>query len=185
VTREQRWYAGEPERHEAETGAYAIARTPVTNDRYAAFVAATGHRAPDVDRDTWESYGLIHAYAATRRFAWVDGRRWTDGRRTAAATIRSCWSPMATRSPTPSGCRTRPASPGVCPPSRSGRRRCAARTAGAERFIVKGGSWDDSGCGVCRPAARHARPADLRHILIGFRVVREPDAAGPAPDRTP
>ena len=26
------------------------------------------------------------------------------------------------------------------------------------RFLVKGGSWDDSGCGVCRPAARHARP---------------------------
>ncbi len=41
------------------------------------------------------------------------------------------------------------------------------------RFIVKGGSWDDSGCGVCRPAARHARPQDLKHILIGFRLVRE------------
>ncbi len=42
------------------------------------------------------------------------------------------------------------------------------------RFIVKGGSWDDRGCGVCRPAARHARPEDLKHILIGFRLVREP-----------
>jgi formylglycine-generating enzyme required for sulfatase activity len=41
------------------------------------------------------------------------------------------------------------------------------------RFIVKGGSWDDKGCGVCRPAARHSRPADLKHILIGFRLVRE------------
>lgn len=41
------------------------------------------------------------------------------------------------------------------------------------RFIVKGGSWDDSGCGVCRPAARHARPAALKHILIGFRLVAE------------
>ena len=41
------------------------------------------------------------------------------------------------------------------------------------RFIVKGGSWDDSGCGVCRPAARHARPAGIKHILIGFRLVRE------------
>jgi formylglycine-generating enzyme required for sulfatase activity len=44
---------------------------------------------------------------------------------------------------------------------------------GPDRFIVKGGSWDDKGCGVCRPAARHARPADLRHILIGFRLVRD------------
>lgn len=45
--------------------------------------------------------------------------------------------------------------------------------AGAGRFLVKGGSWDDKGCGVCRPAARHARPAGLKHILIGFRLVRE------------
>jgi formylglycine-generating enzyme required for sulfatase activity len=44
---------------------------------------------------------------------------------------------------------------------------------GAERFVVKGGSWDDKGCGVCRPAARHSRPQSLKHILIGFRVVRE------------
>ena len=42
------------------------------------------------------------------------------------------------------------------------------------RFLVKGGSWDDRGCGVCRPAARHARPEALKHILIGFRLVREP-----------
>ena len=41
------------------------------------------------------------------------------------------------------------------------------------RAIVKGGSWDDSGCGICRPAARHSRPAALKHILIGFRLVRE------------
>ncbi len=40
------------------------------------------------------------------------------------------------------------------------------------RAWVKGGSWDDSGCGVCRPAARHSRPKALKHILIGFRVVR-------------
>ncbi|WP_417520006.1 formylglycine-generating enzyme family protein [Minwuia sp.] len=41
------------------------------------------------------------------------------------------------------------------------------------RHIVKGGSWDDSGCGVCRPAARHGRPDTIKHILIGFRLVRE------------
>lgn len=44
---------------------------------------------------------------------------------------------------------------------------------GETRFIVKGGGWDDKGCGVCRPAARHARPAHLKHILIGFRLVVE------------
>ena len=49
-----------------------------------------------------------------------------------------------------------------------------ATPSGQDRFFVRGGSWDDSGCGVCRPAARHGRPADLRHILIGFRLVRAP-----------
>ena len=43
----------------------------------------------------------------------------------------------------------------------------------AGRRIVKGGSWGDKGCGVCRPAARHSRPSGLKHILIGFRLVRE------------
>ena len=50
----------------------------------------------------------------------------------------------------------------------------ATRAGGnGQRFIVKGGSWDDSGCGICRPAARHGRPATLKHILIGFRLVVE------------
>ncbi len=44
---------------------------------------------------------------------------------------------------------------------------------GKGRFIVKGGSWDDKGCGICRPAARHSRPRNIKHILIGFRLVRE------------
>jgi len=44
---------------------------------------------------------------------------------------------------------------------------------GDDKFFVKGGSWDDKGCGVCRPAARHTRPADLKHILVGFRLVKE------------
>ncbi len=48
--------------------------------------------------------------------------------------------------------------------------------AGNGRHIVKGGSWDDRGCGVCRPAARHSRPDDIKHILVGFRLVREGSA---------
>ena len=48
----------------------------------------------------------------------------------------------------------------------------ATDAAGKGRYIVKGGSWDDSGCGICRPAARHSRPEDLKHILVGFRLVR-------------
>ena len=40
-----------------------------------------------------------------------------------------------------------------------------------QRHLVKGGSWDDKGCGVCRSAARHGRPVNLKHIIIGFRLV--------------
>ncbi len=48
-----------------------------------------------------------------------------------------------------------------------------AEPAGPGRFYVKGGSWDDKGCGICRPAASHSRPAAIKHILIGFRLVRD------------
>ncbi len=60
VTRRQRWYAGERRRGTVATAAYAIARTAVTNAEYAAFVAATGHPAPNVDAATWRGYRLNH-----------------------------------------------------------------------------------------------------------------------------
>lgn len=41
------------------------------------------------------------------------------------------------------------------------------------RRVLKGCAWDDEG-GLCRPAFRHGRPPESRHILIGFRC------AGPA-----
>lgn len=50
-----------------------------------------------------------------------------------------------------------------------------AEPVGDDRHYVKGGSWDDKGCGVCRPAARHSRLDDIHHILIGFRLVQELD----------
>ena len=43
--------------------------------------------------------------------------------------------------------------------------------AGKGRYIVKGGSWDDKGCGVCRASARHSRLHSIRHILVGFRLI--------------
>jgi formylglycine-generating enzyme required for sulfatase activity len=38
--------------------------------------------------------------------------------------------------------------------------------------VLKGCSWDDAP-GTCRCAFRHGRPAESRHILIGFRCVRD------------
>lgn len=44
-----------------------------------------------------------------------------------------------------------------------------------DRMTVKGGAWDDRGCGVCRAAARHHRHAEMKHTLIGFRLIQEID----------
>lgn len=225
ATRTAKWYENEPDRRDETLPAFAITRTPITNRQYAAFIAATGRPAPDVDPATWRGYGLIHPFERTRRHAWVTGappagredhpvvlvaqadavayaawlsqqtgRRWrlpterewekavrgTDGR---TFPWGDEWDPARLntrdRGPfdtTPVGRFPQGAGPfGLLDGAGevfewTG---TAASGGGAPRYIVKGGSWDDSGCGVCRPAARHARPADLKHILIGFRLVAE------------
>ena len=74
VTRKNRWYESEFKRAPVTTNAFAITKTLVTNKQYASFVAATGHRVPDVDRATWKSYGLIHPFSRTLRHAWSEGQ---------------------------------------------------------------------------------------------------------------
>ncbi len=223
ATREQRWYESERSRTRVRTTAFAITVTPITNGQYAVFVAETGHRAPEVDRATWESYGLNHDYATTRRFAWADrrppdgrdlhpvvlvsradaeayaawlsrrtGMRWrlprefewekaargTDGRRFPwgddfdAHRLNSAdTGPFDTL---PAGRFPTGASPYGLLDDAGQVFEWTATNADPKRALVKGGSWDDKGCGVCRPAARHARPIELKHVLIGFRLVRDP-----------
>ena len=222
ATRQQGWYDDEPTRAERITDAFAITITPVTNRQYAAFVAATGHRVPDVDPASWSASGLTQSYALTRRHAWADGRipvgreehpvvlvsrgdaeaygRWlslradstwrlpteaewekaargSDGRRFPwgdtfdSARLNS--HDAGSYDTTPVGRYPDGVSPyGLLDASGQVYEWTATR-AGPNRAVVKGGSWDDLGCGVCRPAARHARPDTLRHVLIGFRVVRD------------
>lgn len=222
LTRRQRWYESEANRATVATGAFAIARTPVTNAQYAAFVRATGHAAPDVDAGTWASYGLIHPYQRTRRHAWRNGapppgrgdhpvvlvswddarayaawlgretgvrwrlptaREWekavrgTDGRRfpwgdrfDAARLDSADAGPFDT---VPVGRYPDGAGPFGVLDAAGLVFEWTATPAGAGRFTVKGGSWDDRGCGVCRPAAGHGRPRALKHIIIGFRLVRD------------
>lgn len=222
VTRTQGWYEGEQPRGIARTGAYAIMAAPVTNAQYAAFVAATHYHAPDVDDRTWRAYGLRHNYAATRRFAWQDGKppagreqhpvvlvsradaqayaRWlskaigqawrlpteaewekaargTDGRIFPwGETFDAARLNSADRGPFDTvsvGSHPEGASPYGMQDAAGQVFEWTADTYDDGRAVVKGGSWDDKGCGVCRPAARHGRPADLKHILIGFRLVRQ------------
>ncbi|MDP6572581.1 MAG: SUMF1/EgtB/PvdO family nonheme iron enzyme [Rhodospirillales bacterium] len=222
-TRQWRWYESEPVRHTVESGAYAITTTPITNDQYAAFVAATGHPAPDVDATTWAGYGLVHPFKRTRRHAWAGGkvpagrgdhpvvlvshgdaetygawlsartaRRWRlpteaewEKAARGAAGRRFPWGEAfdAARlnshdrgsfDTVPVGSHAEGKSPYGLLDGAGQVFEWTATQGGPGRYIVKGGSWDDKGCGICRPAARHARPAALKHILIGFRLVREP-----------
>ncbi|MEJ2015058.1 MAG: SUMF1/EgtB/PvdO family nonheme iron enzyme [Limibacillus sp.] len=222
VTRRQGWYEDEPPRQEAQTGAYLITRTPITNRQYAAFIADTGHRAPGVDPETWRGYGLIHPYERTRRHAWKEGAppegrlehpvvlvshgdaqayaRWLSGKtgqrwrlpsgREWEKAVRGtdgrlfpwggAWDPSKLNSHDAGPFDTLPvgsfpdgASPfGLLDPAGQVFE-WTADPAGEGRYLVRGGSWDDSGCGVCRPASRHGRPEDIKHILIGFRLLRE------------
>lgn len=222
VTREQRWYEGELPRGPANTGAFSITVTPITNRQYAVFVAETEHRVPGVSRGLWQSYGLIHPFERTRAFAWREGApragrddhpvvlvSRADARAYAAWLSRKTgarwrlpseaeWE-KAARGPDgryfPWGndfdaARLNSHDAGPFDTVAAGSYRSGASpygvldaagqvyewtssAAGPGRAVVKGGSWDDKGCGVCRPAARHGRPVELKHILIGFRLVRE------------
>ncbi|MDX1487480.1 MAG: SUMF1/EgtB/PvdO family nonheme iron enzyme [Acidiferrobacterales bacterium] len=222
ITRQQDWYERERPRGQAETGAYAITVTPITNRQYAAFVAGIGYRVPDVDRATWDSYGLNHPYVRTRHYAWdtdsppsgredhpvvlvshTDARayaRWLSERtgqtwrlptelewEKAARGLDGRYFPWgnafdATRLNSADagpfdtvavGHYPKGASPFGLLDAAGQVYEWTATPAGTGQAIVKGGSWDDRGCGVCRPAASHGRPTELKHILIGFRLVRE------------
>ncbi|MCP4328538.1 MAG: formylglycine-generating enzyme family protein [Alphaproteobacteria bacterium] len=219
VTRERKWYENEP-LGTADTGAYRITETPVTNAQYAAFVRDTGHNWPNVDADTWRGYRLIHPYERTRRHAWT-GPAPPPGRAdhpvvmvshadaVAFADWLSAKTGMQWRLPTeaewekaargtdgryfpwgntfePDRLNSHDLGPfdtmpvgsfpaGVSPygvlDSAGQVYEWTATPKGDRRYIVKGGSWDDKGCGVCRPAGRHSRPTDIKHILVGFRLV--------------
>ena len=221
ITRDNGWYDREWDRHEVVLPRYLISRCLITNRQYQVFVEETGHRAPDVDRVTWESYGLIHPYERTRRFSWrgglpkgredhpvvlvsrddaesyarwlsertgqswrlpserqwekaargIDGRRFPWGDEFLPARLNSHdQGPFET---VPVGRYPAGASPFGLLDAAGQVFEWTSANKGEDRAIVKGGSWDDKGCGVCRPAARHSRPSRLKHILIGFRLVRQ------------
>lgn len=227
-TRTSGWYDRERPRQTVKLEAFEVTQTPITNAQYAAFVQSTAHPAPNVDEALWKSYGLIHPWSRTRKFAWIDGAygsgrdqhpvvlvsfddarayaRWLSGQ------TRQDWSlpsedqwEKAVRGTRgwrfPWGDQFDPELLNSHDAGPFDTVAVAGFVKGASEFgvldgagqvfewtstqsengrvMVKGGSWDDSGCGVCRPAASHFRPAALRHILIGFRLVRSPASGRP------
>lgn len=224
-TREHGWYDHERPRGPQRLERFLITPTLITNAQYAAFVDATGHRAPDVDLETWKGYRLIRPYERTRRHAWVDGKpppghadhpvvmvshddaiayaawlrsrtgrpwrlptelEWEKAARGSDGRIfpwGDSFDPALLNSHDQGPFDTLPVGSFPASASSYGLLDAAgqvfewtASPGNPGRFLVKGGSWDDSGCGICRPAARHGRPHDIKHILVGFRLVV------PAPD---
>ena len=224
VARRNKWFEKET-RKAPELPAYRIDKYLVTNDDYQVFVNAAGRPAPHVPRAVWKGYGLIHRFAAAKRFVWREGRfppgraahpvvlvshadaaafcAWRgrrEGRRLrlntapereiAARGEDGRYFPWGNEfdpdrlnsydggpfDTTPVGRYPSGASPhGVLDMAGMVFEWTATPAEWDKKlYVVKGGSWDDFP-GVTRPAARHGRPAAMKHILIGFRC------AGPAP----
>ncbi|MGI9464825.1 MAG: formylglycine-generating enzyme family protein [Aestuariivirgaceae bacterium] len=222
ATRKRGWYDREGSPETVNLVAFEITRNLITNDQYAAFIKATGHRWPAVTAKEWQGYGLVHPYSRTARHSWRSGKppkargdhpvvlvsfddaqayaRWLSSVTgaswrlpseaewvKAARGVDGRWFPWGNvfdpaflnshdRGPfdtLPVGSFPKGASPFGLLDAAGQVFEWTSTGAGQKRHIVKGGSWDDKGCGVCRPAARHSRPDHLKHILVGFRLVRE------------
>ncbi|MBI4607791.1 MAG: SUMF1/EgtB/PvdO family nonheme iron enzyme [Candidatus Rokubacteria bacterium] len=221
AVREARWFEAELPRGRQALPAFCIDRFLVTQAQYAAFVAATGYRPPDIQRAEYLRQGfLVHDYDRDwTRYRWRD-RKPPEGLEdhpvvlvSAADAEAYCrWRDRALRLPTeaewekaarghegrifPWGNRWDPERLNSATRGPGGTTPVARYPAGAspyglfdavgnvfqwtasifadERRVVKACAWDDEP-GLCRPAFRHGRPPESRHILIGFRC------AGPAP----
>ena len=219
--REARWFDAELPRRKVSLPAFCIDRFLVTHAEYAAFVTATGHRAPGISKDDYLRQGfLVHDYdREVTPYLWTSGRppelladhpvvlvsaddaeaycrwrrpgfrlptesEWEKASRGDHASVfpwGNTWDPGRLNSAA--------GGPGSSTPV--GRYPNGVSTYGVfdavgnvfqwtatvlddnGRRVVKSCAWDDE-AGLCRPAFRHARPTESRHILIGFRC------AGPA-----
>jgi len=71
--RQQGWYdAWELSPRTVTLARFAIDPRPVTQAEYAAFVAATGHRAPWISAQAYQTQGfLVHPYASVKKYLWA------------------------------------------------------------------------------------------------------------------
>jgi len=72
AARKYKWFESE-KRRKVSLKNYSIDINLVTNEDYFRFVKATGHKAPFVDKKTWDGYHLAHSYKEVKRFLWKDG----------------------------------------------------------------------------------------------------------------
>jgi formylglycine-generating enzyme required for sulfatase activity len=73
--RQRRWFDGEPPAQEIDLPTFCMAQNLVTQADYQAFVAATGHRWPDISEADYQAQGfLVHPYGAVLPYRWDDGQ---------------------------------------------------------------------------------------------------------------
>jgi formylglycine-generating enzyme required for sulfatase activity len=74
AVRDAGWYeAWEAPPYRVSLEPFLIDRTPVTQQDFAKFVAATGHRVPKIDEAAYREQGfLVHPYAEVRPYLWTD-----------------------------------------------------------------------------------------------------------------
>ncbi len=205
---------------------YCIDAYPVTQEEYARFVQATGHRVPFITEEEYRRQGfLVHTYQEVIPYLWKDGKppqdklrhpvvlvslgdaweycHWrdkSDAKHYVHVPAEDEWEKAARGSDGryfpwgnewdrskvnvwgsgPGG--TTPVSLHPAGISPYGVYEMAGNIfewtmtpwkEGSGRYVLKSCSWDDAP-GLCRGAARHARPSESRHILIGFRCAETP-----------
>jgi formylglycine-generating enzyme required for sulfatase activity len=73
--RDRRWFDREPNRQSQSLPAFCIGTHLITQTDYAAFVAATGHRAPGISPEDYQEQGfLVHPYEDTAPYQWQDNQ---------------------------------------------------------------------------------------------------------------
>ena len=220
AVKDAKWFEAELPHRRITLPAFCIDRFLVTQLQYAAFVAATGHRPPGIEKGEYLRQGfLVHDYdREVTHYLWRNGdppaglgdhpvvlvsatnaktycqwrhptlrlpseTEWEKAARGAQGWVfpwGNFWDPERLNSSTrgPSG--TSPvrkypngASPFGLFDAVGNVFQWTASSLPDGRRIVKGCAWDDEP-GLCRPAFRHGRPAESRHILIGFRCASSP-----------
>ncbi|NJM85307.1 MAG: formylglycine-generating enzyme family protein [Leptolyngbyaceae cyanobacterium RM2_2_21] len=69
--RQRGWFDSEPERQTTEQAAFCMSQQLTTNADYQAFVKATGHRAPGISADDYQTQGfLVHPYSEVQPYLW-------------------------------------------------------------------------------------------------------------------
>lgn len=214
ASRRYRWFENEAQETKSLPD-YYIDRNLVSNKDYSAFINATQHSAPHVDKTTWQNYKLIHPYSTAKKYLWhnnqiPEGRidhpvvlvdqhsaqaycAWRGARlpseaewEKAARGANGNYFPWGNQfDPT----KLNSADDGPFDTASINHYNNGASPYGVLNMagmvfewtstvcpsdnrpnasIVKGGSWDDFP-GVTRSAAKHCRPNNLKHVLVGFR----------------